>query len=233
MDKNVVRFMEQIKKALGDNLKSFIVYGSAATGEVYKYSDYNTLMVMGSIDTATLKMITRPVDAWVKKGQPIPMILTLDSMMASQDVFPLEFLDIKENHVMLFGRDVFKDMKISPKNLRLEIERELKSKLIRLRQSFILTGGNSGKIKRLLIRSISTFAAILKGIIRLYGNSAPAKKSGIFDAAPAALKLDKELFRLILSVKEQRADIKNSEIEGVFTRYMGEIDRMADIIDKK
>ena len=233
MDKNVIKFMEQIKKTLGDNLKSFIVYGSAATGEVYKHSDYNTLMVMETIDTKALKMITRPVDGWVKKGQPIPMIFTMDSMMASQDVFPLEFLDIKENHVMLFGEDVFKKMKISSKNLRLEIERELKSKLIRLRQSFILTGGNSGKIKRLLIRSISTFVALLKGIIRLYGKKVPAKKNEIIDAAPAALKLDKELFKRILSVKEQKSDINGGEIEGVFSMYMAEMDRVADIVDKK
>ncbi len=233
MDKNVIKFSEQIQKALGDKLKSFVVYGSAATGEVYKHSDFNTLLVLDSIDTAALKAISKPVDAWVKKGQPVPLIFTLDSMLASQDVFPIEFLDIKENHEVLSGTDYFKDMNIDAANLRLEIERELKSKLIRLRQSFILTKGNSGKVKVLLVRSLSTFLALLKGIIRLYGKAAPSKKSDIIDAAPAELKLNGELFKRILSVKEQKSEIEAGEIEAVFSQYMTEIERVADIIDKK
>ena len=233
MDKNLTSFVEQIKKALGNNLKSFIVYGSAATGELYKDSDYNTLIVMEVIDAKTLKTLSKPVDAWVKMGQPIPMIFTMDSMKASQDVFPVEFFDIRENHIVLFGEDVFKGMEISTDNLRLEIERELKSKLIRLRQSFILTGGNTKKVKLLLVRSISTFIALLKGCIRLYGNTAPSKKTDIIDSAPGELKLDKDLFKKVLSMKEGKSDIGSNEIEAVFSGYMSEIERISDIIDKK
>lgn len=233
MDKNVLKFVEQLKKALGDNLKSFIVYGSAATGELYKHSDHNTLLIVGIMDIKTLKLISKPVNSWVKKGQPIPLIFTLDSMMASQDIFPVEFLDIKENHIVLSGGDYFKDMSIDPVNLRLEIERELKSQLIRLRQSFTMTNGNSTKVKMLLIRSVSTFIALLKGIIRLYGKAAPSKKAEIIAAAPDDLRLNKEIFLRVLSVKEQKSNLKNSEVEEVFSVYMTEIERVADTIDKK
>ena len=145
----------------------------------------------------------------------------------------MEFLDIKENHVVLFGEDVFDDMVISPVNLRLEIERELKSKLIRLRQSFIMTGGNEGKMKELLVRSFSTFIALLKGGIRLYGKTAPSKKADIIAAAPSELKLDKAVFTQVLSLKEEKAAMKSGEIEVLFGKYMAEIERVADIIDKK
>ena len=233
MEKILERFAGQIKSALGENLKAFVVYGSAATGEIYKHSDYNTLMVMGTVDTNTLKHIAKPINEWVKNGQPIPLIFTRDSMLASVDIFPVEFLDIKENNILLYGKDYFKTMKIDSKNLRLEIERELKSKLIRLRQSFILTGGNTAKIKILLIRSISTFIALLKGVIRLYSKVAPIKKIDIIEAAPKIFKLNKDLFKRILSVKEQKSDFKQNEVESIFNEYMIEIERLSDIIDKK
>jgi predicted nucleotidyltransferase len=232
MEKIVTEFVENLKKALGNNLKSFIVYGSAATGEHYVHSDYNTLIVLESNDTAVLKAMTQPVKKWVSMRQPLPMIFTRGDMITSSDVFPMEYLDMKENSVILYGEDILKKMKVGQKNLRLEIERELKSKLIRLRQNYIITGGRPGELKLLLIRSISSFVAILKGILRLYKKKAPSKKHDIIEAAPAQLKLDKQIFFDILAMKDGSKKIDDRAAASVFAGYMKELEKLAGLIDR-
>ncbi len=233
MDKKVMNFVEAIKKALGNNLKSFVIYGSAAAGEHYAHSDYNTLMVVESLDTVVLKSVSGAVKKWVSMGQPVPLMFTMKSIMSSSDVFPMEFFDIKENCVVLSGEDVFKKVKVNPKNLRLEVERELKSKFIRLCQSYAAGSGRPRDVRLLLVRSVSSFAAILKGVIRLYKKKPPVKKADIINAAPTALKLNKGLFLKVLAMKDGSVKVSDHETMEIFKEYLKEIERLALIIDKK
>ena len=202
MDKKLLKFSEEIKKALGNNLKSFVLYGSAATGEQYKTSDFNTIIILDDINYEGLTAISRAVKKWVKQGNPVPLIFTAASIERSTDVFPLEFTEIKENHHVIYGADLFEKIEVSTSNLRLECERELKSSMLRLSQAYIMTEGNPKNIKKLMRDSISTVTALFKGVIRLYGEKPPAKKPDIIAAMPADLKLNKQLFSDILSLKD-------------------------------
>jgi predicted nucleotidyltransferase len=231
MDQKLMNFMDSIRKALGSNLKSFVVYGSAATGELYKKSDYNTLIVTEEIDLKELDKVSKQIKKWVKKGNPPPMIFTKHSLERSSDVFPLELLDIKENNITLFGENVFKDMEVSPENLRVETERELKSALLRLMRSYIMTGGGRRDMKRVMRESVSGMIAVFKGLLRLYNIKPPQKKMDIIAAMPEEMKINKALFSEILSLKEGKDRIKNAR--ETFYLYIREIERVIDIADKK
>jgi hypothetical protein len=52
----------------------------------------------------------------------------------SADSFPIEFHDMKERRRVLYGLDVIAELKIDSKNYRRQVEHELRSKLLRLRQ---------------------------------------------------------------------------------------------------
>jgi predicted nucleotidyltransferase len=222
--------MDRLKNTLGKNLKSFVVYGSAATGELYKKSDYNTLIITEEIDLKELDKISKFIRQWVKKGNPIPLIFTDHSLVRSGDVFPLEFLDIKENSITLFGENYFKKMKIPVKNLRLETERELKSALLKLMRSYVVTSGRQGGMKRVMRESISGVIAVFKGVLRLYKIKAPAKKMDIIAAMPAAMKLDKKVFSDILLLKQGKDVIRDAP--KVFYEYVEGIERVVEKVDK-
>jgi predicted nucleotidyltransferase len=231
VDSNLMNFMDRLKAALGKNLKSFVVYGSAATGELYKKSDYNTLIVTDEMDLKELDKISRPIREWVKKGNPVPLIFTDHSLKRSEDVFPMEFLDIKENSLTLFGENYFKNMKIPLQNLRLETERELKSALLKLMRSYVVTAGRTHDMKRVMRESISGVIAVFKGVLRLYKIKAPAKKMDVIEAMPAAMKLDKMIFSDILLLKQGKDIIKDAP--RTFHEYIEGIERVAEIVDKK
>jgi len=231
MDAKLMKFSAELEKVFGSNMKSFILYGSAATGEPFEHSDINTLLVLEKIDTTVLKPAAKTIKKWVDGGQPVPLIFTKESLVSSQDVFPVEFIDIKDNSRVIFGEAVFDSISIDLKNLRLEIEHELRSKLIRMRQMYLASGGDRGKIKILLIRSLSGFTALLKGIIRLYGKKAPVLKREVIAAAPQELALKADVFNEIMEIKEGKKKVSAEAADILFNRYMSEIERIASVID--
>jgi predicted nucleotidyltransferase len=231
MDPKLKKFSDDLSKIFGSNLKSFILYGSAATGEAFEHSDINTLLVLENIDIPVLRPAAKIIKKWVDGGQPVPLIFSRESLISSQDVFPIEFMDIKENHKVISGEAVFDSITVEPRNLRLEIERELKSKLIRMRQMYLASGGDKSRIKMVLIRSISGFTALLKGIIRLYGKKAPALKREIIAAAPQELALKADVFNAIMEVKEGKKNVTKDEADILYNQYMSEVERIAAIID--
>jgi hypothetical protein len=187
--------------------------------------------VLEKIDTTVLKPAAKTIKKWVDGGQPVPLIFTKESLVSSQDVFPVEFIDIKDNSRVIFGEAVFDSISIDLKNLRLEIEHELRSKLIRMRQMYLASGGDRGKIKILLIRSLSGFTALLKGIIRLYGKKAPVLKREVIAAAPQELALKADVFNEIMEIKEGKKKVSAEAADILFNRYMSEIERIASVID--
>ena len=151
--------------------------------------------------------------------------------MSSTDVFPVEFLDIKDNRLVLYGRDIFKEIKVGKKNLRLEIEREFKSALLRVMRAYMLTGGHHGKIKNLMRDSLSTFTTLFRATLRLYGKKVPVTKKSIIEQCAITLKLNSGLLFDILMLKEGRDTIEKNADE-YFTRYIAELDKASEKIDK-
>jgi len=230
MDKKIEKFVKEVKTALGENLKSFILYGSAAADDRYKTSDFNTLIVVKDCDTVTMKSLSLPFKKWIKTGNPAPLLFTGKRIVNADDIFPIEFLDIKENHIVLAGEDVFKKIKIRTQHLRLEIERELQGSVLRLRQAYILTGGNSRDVIKLIRGSVSTFVVIFKAILRLYGKKVPAKKWDIIMNMPKNFNLNHSIFADALALKEGRETVADANM--FFSTYMAEIEKVNLIIDR-
>lgn len=47
-DQIVIRFVEELKKTIPDNLKHIILYGSRARGDFQEFSDYDFLIVLSN-----------------------------------------------------------------------------------------------------------------------------------------------------------------------------------------
>src|SRR5436190_1277118 len=82
----------QLRHALGDNLDSLILYGSAAAqngnaGFSAEYSDLNVLCLVKRLDARALQQIAPAVAWWDEQKQPAPMLFTIDELRRSADVF--------------------------------------------------------------------------------------------------------------------------------------------------
>ena len=221
---------EELKKTCGDNLCSVVLYGSAVAGDSVKTSDYNVLVVLNRVDAEGLQALTGLCSRWDKEGNPAPLLFAKETLLRSADVFPVEFSDIIQTHKVLFGADPFDGMKIEPANLRLELEHELKGKVLLLTGRFLVTKGVTREVDKLMVSSLSAFLTLFRAALRLYGDTPPAKKMDVLPMLSRRVKFDEEIFRIVWELKEgkKRPGLDSAQI---FSRYLAAVQSVTSAVD--
>lgn len=174
LEKRLEAFAADLERAAGENLRSLVVYGSAARGDAGPNSDVNLLLVLGDASAAALRALAPAVRDWVKSGEPPPLIFSEQSWRASADVFPIEIEDVRQHHRILRGADPVRDLATSRDDLRRELEREARGKLIQLSAHYAAAAPDGKALGSLIAASCKTFLVLFRGGLRLAGRDAPA-----------------------------------------------------------
>src|SRR6185436_4805581 len=115
----------QLRKVYGDQLRSVVLYGSAAAGEhIPKRSDYNVLVIVDTLTADSLRAASATARSWAEAGNPAPLTLTAAEWRGSVDIFPMEYADMIERHRVLHGESPFAGISVEPGDLRLQLEQE-------------------------------------------------------------------------------------------------------------
>ncbi len=223
-------FLRGLKDIYRQDLISLILYGSAASGEfVDKLSNLNLLVVLKDTDLGELKKAS----GIAHKFRLInPLFLTEDYIVRSTDIFPIEFLDMQENYILLYGKDVLKNININTGNLRFQCEQELKAKLINLRQAYLKTGKDKLALRSLLLRAFTSALHILRNVLRLKGKSAPYQKQDILKELASELNANINVWQNILAVKNKQLKLNNKGVEDLFVSFVRELEKMVEVVDK-
>ncbi len=112
--------------------------------EYNKSGNKITVFVLNAIDYSKLALIKTEF----KKENFI--IFSEDDIINGSDVFPIKFLHIQNNFKLIEWENVFKEIKINKKHLRLDLENDLRNKLIYLREEFILIKQTTDLLKNVL-----------------------------------------------------------------------------------
>src|SRR2546430_7983690 len=124
--------VRQLQLARGNGLRSVVLFGSAVAGEHHpKKSDYIVLVIVDSLPLSRLRAVAAVSKAWAEDGNPPPMTFTTSEWKSSSDIFPMEYADILEQHRVLFGNSPIDGIKVSPSDLRLQVEQQTMGKLLR------------------------------------------------------------------------------------------------------
>lgn len=221
---------EELKKLCGGNLSSVVLYGSSVAGDSVKTSDYNVLAVMDSVKAEDLLALTDLCARWSRDGNHAPLLFARETLLRSADVFPVEFSDIKQTHRVLYGADPFEKMEIDTAMLRLELERELKSKVILLQENF-LAAGSPKEVDRLMASSVSAFLTLFKAALRLYGETPPARKMDVLPLLARYVKFDEGIFPVVWELKEggKRSGPASQQH---FARYLTAVQSVTEAVDR-
>lgn len=219
----------ELKRICGDNLRSVLLYGSAAAGDNLPGSDHNVLVVLNKLEAEDLLSLSDLSSRWTKTGNPAPLLFTWERIRRSADVFPMELMDIKENHKILSGADPLSGIEIKPENLRHELEHELKGKLIALRERFLITKGAPRQVRELLAASLSTFLVLFKAALRLQGEKPPAKKIEVLAMLRGKIEFDSEVFLMVWDLKEGKK--RDEDPVDIFKRYLKAVETVTDAVD--
>jgi hypothetical protein len=224
--------VQALQKALGSNLKSVVLYGSAAAGDfVPDVSGHDIVVVTDRLGSADLEAVSETVRRWTKAGNSIPQLFTAQELLSSADVFPIELLDMQQSRRVLFGSDPLVDLKIDMQDYRTQLERELKVRLLLLRRRYVAANHDEQRIGELMIASLSTFLVLLRGVLRLYNEAVPATKAEAIDGLTKYVNLDPEPFRRVLALKQRSAKPAAGEMRRLFASYLQEIERLIHVVD--
>ncbi|MDQ8202717.1 hypothetical protein [Pelagicoccus sp. SDUM812003] len=226
-------FTEKLRSALGERLTMVSLYGSAAVGDSAEgYSDVNMMVVCAQLGMEELNALRSLARRWARQGNPPPLLFAHERLMNSSHVFPIELLDIKENHRVLYGPDLLKALPISQANLKFQLEHELKGKLIQLRESYLLTEAGAEALLDLMLQSLSAFQIMLKAALRFYEVSVPAKKREAVSKLQRHVMFDLSVFEELQAIKDgsQLAPFGEEEALALFERYLEAIERSADLL---
>ena len=226
------QLVEKLRKSLGADLVSVILYGSVAAGDHQgKFSDINVLCVLSQITPVQLGLTETVFRWWREQGNPSPLLLTEREVQTCTDCFAIEFHDIKQHHRVLFGADLISGLAVDDSFYRAQVEHELRSKLLRLRQKASGVLSDKDVLRSLLADSISTFCVLFRHALILHGVPAPAKKRETIEAAGQRFGIETGLFFRLLDLREGKVKAKDVDPDLVLGGYLTEIGKVIDAVD--
>jgi len=232
--KALTHLVDELRAAHGKNLASIVLYGSAAAGDhIELRSDHNLVIVLNRITTEDLRLSQAPMREWQGLGQPLPVYFSVEELNDAADVFPIEFLQMEKARKVLYGRDPFEFVQISPANLRHQTEYELRTKLIQLRRLYIPASISIDKLSSLMSDSLASFAALFRAVLILRGQEPPTTKGDTVRAIVRLLGLDASPFDRIFELRAKgRSSLTETEANEIFAAYMTQIERVIEVVDR-
>ncbi len=233
MERVLKELVERLTKAYGDRLVAVVLYGSAAVGDHHgRFSDINILCVLQQVTPRELGESADIFRWWRERGNPSPLLFSLEELRGSTDCFPIEFHDIRERHRILFGQDVVKDLDIDRSFYRAEVEHELRSKLLRLRQKAAGVIPEKDLLLELLADSLSTFAVLFRHALLLSGAEAAFEKRRVVEQAAARFGVDAAPFHTLLDLRERKIKPRAIQAVPLLEQYLKQIQIVVDAVDR-
>ncbi|MGA3128386.1 MAG: nucleotidyltransferase domain-containing protein [Candidatus Korobacteraceae bacterium] len=232
-DSKLEEFVKRMRDAAGANLESVILFGSAVAGDYHpEFSNLNLFCVLRDNSFPALQALVPVARWWEKQKQPPPLIMTRRELERSNDVFTIELLDMKQHHTVLLGEDVLIELQIPAGLHRVQVEYELREKLILLRQQLLLSSGNSRRLWELLVRSVSSFVTLFRHALLVLGQAPPVGKRETVRALAEHLSLDASSIHQVLDVREHKSSPKTMDVDDLFARYLSVVERVTAAVDE-
>jgi len=161
-------FLKEVRGVFGDNLLSVMAYGSYISGDfIPGVSDINLLVILEKPDTGQIRLLGKRTYSTMRRFRITPLIMTRAEFINSADVFPMEYMDIKEKNSVLFGKDETESLSIKKNNLRHELEEHLRGSINSIRQMVSASKGRTRVLAGALKNLFGSLKALFRGLLRL------------------------------------------------------------------
>ncbi len=225
-------FVKRIREAGGANIESVILFGSAVSGDFHPgLSNLNLLCVLRDASFEALRALTPAAQWWDKQKQPPPLCMTHPELERAADVFTIELLDMQKHHRVLYGDDVLMDLRIPMDLHRVQVEYELREKLVLLRQHLLLASEKESRLWELLLRSASSFTTLFRHVLITMGDTTEYTRREAAHAIGQRLGLDNSAFLQVLDVRDKKTDQKKIDVRDLSSRYLAVVEKVTAAVD--
>jgi hypothetical protein len=222
----------RLEGALGSGLVSLVEFGATARGHHVADSDINLLLVVRDASAGGLKPAAEAIARWTARGNPAPLIFSEQEWHDSADVFPIEIEDIREAHRVVRGRDPVEGLPTRTDDLRRQLEREVRGKLLHLRAHYAAAAADRKALEQLLLGSVSTIFVLFRATLRIKGIAPPAQLELLVRETGAVTGLDTGAFDWALARRAGRAAAPLQAFDPLGARYLDAIERLAHFVNQ-
>ena len=232
-DDKLQQLVSRLEYACGEDLASVVLYGSAARDDYHdQYSDVNLLIVLRQMRPGIYPALAGVLKWWSheQKLRP-PTIMTLQELRESADVFAIEMLDIQSSHKTLYGEEVLNGMEV-PMNLhRVEVEHDLRTTLLRLRNHLLLTNDGEEELKLVMAKSVTSVLTLFRHALIALGETPPASKPKVLEHAAEVFGFNAMPLQTVLELRASGHAIDN--VRNLYHAYIDAILTVAHGLDVK
>jgi predicted nucleotidyltransferase len=171
-------FLAAVKAAYSADLRSVVLYGSAAEGKLTSTSDINLLLVLRAFSRDKSDAIR---DSFLAAQAAInlqAMFLLEDEVLSASELFAQKFTDILRRRKVVFGEDPFSSIKIERADKIFRLRQVLLNLALRLRAAYVARSQRAEQVTHLLAETAGPLRAASATLLELEG-------AGVADANAA------------------------------------------------
>ena len=231
-EKQIQELVERLKALAGENLNCVALFGSAVSREFHAgFSDINIICIFRELSGPTLARLSALMRWWTGKDFPAPLLFTRTELETSADVFAIELFDIRQRHRLLYGEDVFTNLHVPMDLHRVQVEHNLRTKLLTLRQMYAQFSDDEKRVRRLMLDSVSNFATLFRHTLIAMGEQAGEGKEENIQKLAARIHFDPAIFVRLLQVRAQKAKESDLDSQAGFAQYLEAIEKAIQAVD--
>lgn len=204
VDDQLNDFVRAAQTALGDDLLSIVLFGSAAEGRLRPTSDVNVLLLLKRFDRARVDQLREPLRLAHATIRLAPMFVLRDELEPATRAFAVKFREIKRRHVLLHGSDPFATIEVSRASSVLRLRQELLNLALRLRQTYMLRSLREEQLVFAIADAAGPLRAAAATLIELRGEPPLPPKEALERLAREIRPGDDGLLASISRAREQR-----------------------------
>jgi hypothetical protein len=224
---NLDTLKNKLAEIYGTKLLSLYLYNDSPIEVTHHAaSKLNLLIILSQADYADLdqhQKAQKELENLFKNQQISYKIFTKEELTNSLDVFPIEFLSIKEHRTLLTGEDILAKMDVSKANLRMECEFYLRSFVLKLRSGLLQPKRN---LTALITDSFPQLLTLFRFLLEINNQCLPQNNAELITAAGKQLGFNTEILKTIL------ANHKAQNLEQYFPDYLNELVKITTQVDK-
>jgi hypothetical protein len=199
--------VESAQAAFGDELKSVVLFGSAAEGMLRPTSDVNLLLLLGKFDSERADRLREPLRRISAAIHLHAMFLLEAELPAAMEAFAVKFGDIVRRHHVLHGSDPFAGISPAPEKALARLKQILLNLAVRMREAYLLRSLREEQLVFVISEMTGPLRACAATLLELQGTPAASGKEALARVASTLLAspADTTLMEHISQARQTRA----------------------------
>jgi len=171
--------VEAARQCFRDDLRSIVLFGSAAEGRLRPTSDLNLLLVLTRFEKDRVDLFREPLRVAHVAGRAAAMFVLESELAAAADAFAVKFDDIGRRRRVLYGEDVIAGLATAREARKERLCQALLNLSLRLRERYAATSLREERLVIVIAEAAGPLRSAAATLLELEGQGVGSPKEAL------------------------------------------------------